>query len=186
MNITTVHMNTAPAKLGISTSPGRLSIEQPQASVDLKQPKADMRIQTTPGRLSIDQRQAWDDMDRKHIFTRIRDAAANGRQKALEGTGRRAMEGRELADIHKGGNAIVMQAARRADRTHEIGIAYIPSYGSVKINYQPGDVQIDAQARQVENNTRANKPIIRYQPGDVQFQLTQHPSIQFQTVNKTI
>lgn len=186
MNIPAIQINTTPAKLGISSTPGRLSIQQPPATVDLEQPKADMRIQTTPGKLTIDQRQAWDDMDRKHVFTRIKEAAANGRQKALEGTGRRAAEGRELADIHKGGNAIVMQAARRVDRTHELGIAYIPSYGSVKINYQPGDVQIDVQAHQVENNTRANKPIINYQPGDVSFQMKQYPSIQFQAVNKTI
>ena len=186
MNITAIQISATPAKLGISSSPGRLSIEQPAATVDLKQPKADMRIHTTPGKLTIDQTQAWADMDRKHVFQRIREAAADGRQKALEGTGRRAAEGRELADIHKGGDAITMQAARHSTRIHELGIAYIPSYGSVKIHYQPGDVQIDAQARQVENNTQANKPIINYEPGKVSFQMNQYPSIRFEAVNKTI
>ncbi|WP_050179822.1 DUF6470 family protein [Domibacillus robiginosus] len=186
MNIPAIQISTTPAKLGISSSPGRLSIEQPAATVDLKQPKAEVHIQTTPGKLTIDQTQAWADMDLKHIFTRIKEAASEGRQKALEGTGRRAAEGRELADIHKSSNAITMQAARASNRTHELGIAYIPSPGSVKTNYQPGDVQIDAQARPVENNTRANKPIINYEPGKVSFQMNQYPSIQFQAVNKTI
>jgi hypothetical protein len=186
MNISTVQINTTKAQLGITTTPGRQSIQQPQATVDIRQPKADVNISTTPGVLTIDQTQAWADMDRKHIFQRIREAASEGRQKALEGTGRRAMEGRELADIHKGGNAIVMQAVRHSTRNYETGLTWIPSHGSVKINYRPGDVHIQAQARQVENNTRANKPVINYQPGSVEVQLKQKPSIDFQVVNKTI
>ncbi|OMP65802.1 DUF6470 family protein [Domibacillus epiphyticus] len=186
MNIATLQYNTKNAQFGITTTPGRQSIQQPQATVDIRQPKAAMNISSTPGVLAIDQSQAWADMDRKHIFQRIREAAAEGRQKAIEGTGRRAMEGRELADIHKGGNAIVAQAARHSMRNYETGLTWIPSHGSVKINYQPGDVNIDVQARKVENNTRANKPVISYQPGDVSFQLKQYPSIDFQVVNKTI
>jgi hypothetical protein len=186
MNISTINISTTNAQLGITTTPGRQSIQQPQATVDIRQSKADMNISTTPGKLSIDQTQAWADMDRKHIFQRTRDLAAEGRQKALEGTGRRAAEGRELADIHKGGNAIVSQAVRHSTRNYETGLTWIPSHGSVKINYQPGDVNIEAQARPVENNTRANKPIISYQPGSVNFQLNQYPSIDFQVVNKII
>ncbi|OAH54606.1 hypothetical protein AWH48_08420 [Domibacillus aminovorans] len=186
MNISMVQIHTTKAQLGMTTTPSRLSIEQPQATVDIRQPKAEMNITTTPGKLSIDQTQAWADMDRKHIFQRIKEAASEGRQKALEGTGRRAAEGRELADIHKGGNAIAMQAARSNTRNYETGLAWVPSHGSVKINYEPGDVRIDAQARPVENHTRANKPIINYQPGSVKVQLKQYPSIDFQVVNKTI
>lgn len=186
MNISTVQIQTTKAQLGITTTPGRQSIEQPGATVDLRQPKAEMNITTTPGRLTIDQTQAWADMDRKHIFQRIKEAAAQGRQKALEGTGRRAAEGRELADIHKGGNAIAMQAARSNTRSYETGLTWVPSHGSVKINYEPGDVRIDAQARRVENHTRANKPIISYEPGNVKIQMKQYPSIDFQVVNKTI
>ncbi|OKL36351.1 DUF6470 family protein [Domibacillus mangrovi] len=186
MNISTVQINTTTAQLGITTTPGRQSIQQPQATVDIRQPKAEMNISTTHGVLTIDQTQAWADMNRKHIFQRIKETAAEGRQKALEGTGRRAAEGRELADIHKGGNAIVMQAARHTTRNYETGLTWIPSHGSVNIHYRPGDVHIQAQARPVENNTRPNKPIINYQPGSVNVQLKQYPSIDFQFVNKTI
>ncbi|OES46183.1 hypothetical protein BA724_15795 [Domibacillus iocasae] len=168
------------------TSPAALSIQQPDASVDLRQPKADMSIQTTPGQLRIDQSQAFADAGRKDVFQLTRETAAKARQKALEGTGRRAMEGRELADIHKVDNAIQQQAKRKSARNFETGLTWIPSYGSVKIDYQVGDVVINVQTHQVENNTRANKPVINYQPGDVSFQLIQSPFVRFQAVNKTI
>lgn len=186
MNVSTIQIRTTNAKIGLSTSASRLSIQQPEASVDIRQPKPDMDISVTPGRLSIDQTQAWADMDRKHIFQRNKEAAAEGRQKALQGTGRRASEGRELAAIEKGGNPIVAQAARHSTRNYETALTWIPSHGSVKINYQPSDVKVSVQVRPVENNTRANKPVIDYQPGDVNVQLKQKASIDFQVVDKTI
>ena len=186
MNITTLDYTINNAKLGIRTSNPVLSIQQPGASVDIRQPKAEMSIETTPGKLRIDQSQAFAEAGRKDVFQLTREMAAKSRQKALEGTGRRAMEGRELADIHKVDNAIQNQAKRASARNFETGLAWIPSHGSVKIDYQVGDVILNVQTRQVENNTRANKPIINYQPGDVSFQLNQSPSIHFQAVNKTI
>lgn len=186
MNITTLDYSITNAKLGIRASAGTLSIQQPGASVDLRQPKAEMSIQTTPGRLNIDQSQAFAEAGRKDVFQLTREMAAKSRQKALEGVGRRAMEGRELADIHKVNNPIQQQAKRKSNRNFETGLAWLPSYGSVKIDYQVGDVVINVQTRQVENNTRANKPVISYQPGNVSLELTQSPSIRFQAVNKTI
>ncbi|WP_046174430.1 DUF6470 family protein [Domibacillus indicus] len=186
MKITTLDYTITNAKISMNTSSGKLSIQQPGASVDIRQPKAEMSIQTTPGRLHIDQSQAFAEAGRKDVFQLTRENAATARQKALEGTGRRAMEGRELADIHKGTNAIQQQAQRASMRNFETGIAWIPSYGSVKIDYQVGDVAINVQTHQVENNTKANKPIIHYQPSDVSIQMNQYPSVRFQAVNKTI
>ncbi|OLN24039.1 hypothetical protein BTO30_01065 [Domibacillus antri] len=186
MNISTIQIHTTKAQIGMTTTAGRQSIQQPPASVDIWQPKADMTIQTKAGLMTIDQSQAWADMDRKHIFQRTREMAAEGMRKALEGTGRRAAEGRELADPYKGRNAIVAQAARHSTRNYETEPGLIPSHGSVKLNYEPAVLTIDVQVRPVENNTRANKPIIHYQPGDVNIQLKQYASIEFQVVNKTI
>ncbi|WNS81299.1 DUF6470 family protein [Domibacillus sp. DTU_2020_1001157_1_SI_ALB_TIR_016] len=186
MNIPTLRIQTTDAQISISTTKGKQSIQQPPATVEMKQLKAEMKITTTPGKLTIDQSQAWADMDRKNILQRNREAAAEAVQKAWEGIGRRASEGRELAAIHKGGNPIAEQAVRHTRRNFETGIGWIPSHGSVKIDYQPGDVQIEANARPVEYKATMNKPVIRYEPGDVNIELVQKPSVHIEVVNKTI
>ncbi|WP_309088961.1 DUF6470 family protein [Domibacillus sp.] len=186
MQITTLDYTITNARLGIQTTSAKQSIQQPGATLDIRQPKAEMTIETTPGQLRIDQSQAFAEAGQKDVFQLTREAAAKARQQALEGIGRRAMEGRELADIHTGANAIQQQAQRASTRSFETGLAWIPSYGSVKIDYQVGDVTMNVQTHQVENNTRANKPIIHYQPGEVRFQVNEYPSVHFQAVNKTI
>lgn len=186
MNMPKLQIQTTNAQISMSTTKSKQMIQQPAATVQMKQPQADMEIITTPGTLTIDQSQAWADMDRINILQRNREAAAKAVQKAWEGIGRRASEGRELAAIHKGGNPIVEQAARHTRRNYETGLGWIPSHGSVKIDYRPGDVKIQANERPVEYNARINKPVMTYQPSEVNIQLKQKPSIDIQVVNKTI
>lgn len=186
MNIPAIQINQTRAQIQVFSTPGRQTIQQAQATVELSQPRPEVKLSITKGQLSIDQTEAWADMDRKHILRRTREVAAEGRQKAAEGTARRASEGRELAAIESGGNPIVSQAIRNTTRNFETGIAWIPSHGSVKFNYQPGQVKADANVQPVINNSHANKTTVTYKPGDVNIQLTQRPSIDFQAVNKTI
>ncbi|WP_218775525.1 DUF6470 family protein [Oceanobacillus senegalensis] len=50
-----------------------------------------------------------------------------GKSKALEGTARRASEGREMMEIEKGGHPLINQAVRNAsDNKKPINIAFIP------------------------------------------------------------
>lgn len=186
MNIPMIQINQTRAQVQISSTPGRQTIQQAHATVELSQPRPEVNLTITPGRLSIDQTEAWADMDRKHIFRRNREEAAEARQKAFQGTARRAAEGRELAAIENGGNPIVSQAIRNTTRNFQTGIGWIPSPGSVKFNYQPGSVKANVNIQPIINNSHANKTTVSYQPGDVNIQLRQKPSIDFQVINKTI
>ncbi|MCI2253003.1 DUF6470 family protein [Domibacillus sp. PGB-M46] len=186
MNMPTIQINQTRAQIQISSTPGRQTIQQAQATVELSQPRPEVKLSITPGRLSIDQTEAWADMDRKNIFRRTREEAAEGRQKAAEGIARRAAEGRELAAIEKDGNPIVSQAMRNTTRNYQTGIAWIPSPGSVKFHYQPGTVKADVNVQPIVNNSHANKTTVTYQPGGVNIQLKQKSSIDFKAVDKTI
>lgn len=187
MNIPTIQISQTPARIQTSSTPGRLQVEQSPATLQLNQPRPEIRIDVQKGQLSIDQTAAWNAMNVKHIFTRISETANKGQQKALEGTARRAREGRELAAIENGGNPIVQQAKRNTERNIDTQIGWLPGPQSVRFSYQPAKVNVDMQATpMIRNNSHANPTRVTYTPGDVSTQLVQKPSIAFQAVNKTI
>ncbi|WP_249315513.1 DUF6470 family protein [Bacillus sp. FJAT-49711] len=171
------------AKIGMDTVPDRQSIQQPNADLHIEQPLADMKMRTIPGRLTIDQTQAWEDMDIKGIFQRVKENAARGKQKLMEGIARVSREGDEMLDIHSGRNILVEQAKRKANRQPvDTNITWVPSPFSVKIHYEPGKTDIQFQTRKPIIDARERKPIISYTPGDVNIYVRQHNNLKIDFV----
>lgn len=179
MNIPQLQVTTTKALLGLSTQRPIQEIEQPGATVDLQQPQAKMSIQTTKSRLSIDTTEARADLDLKSSFRRTEETTQYAQSELLNGLGRRAQEGRELMMIENGGNPL-SEIAKRAYKQPYSGLAihFIPSHGSVKVSFEPGQVDIQVEPQQVINNSKANKPIHTYTPGKVTTEMLQKPSIQ--------
>lgn len=159
-------------------------IEQPRAELSIEQPKAELTIERTPGRLTIDQTQAREDMDLKSVGRRIEEAAQLGRQDWLAGIARVAQDGNEMMRIEDGGGAIARQAKRNSEGPpKEFNIGWIPSHFSVKINYEPGSVDIQVQERKPVIDAKVNKPVHEYTPGSTQVSLANHSSLQIDFEN---
>ena len=80
--------------------------------------------------------------------------------------------------IENGGNPIESQAQQSGRQPYSsLGIKFVPSYGSVKLSFEPGKVDIQAQPQKVINNTKINKPIHQYTPGKVTSEMLQYPSL---------
>lgn len=187
MNVPQIRLQSISAQISIHTNKGQQSIEQLKADLSIEQPKADLKIETTPGQLSIDQTEAWADMDLKHISRRVAEVASQSKQDALEGIARRAEEGQQLMRIEDGGNPIADIAKKNsAKRIYPFNIGYIPSAGSVKIQYEPANVNIDVTTNKPNINASINKPIIDYKPGSVDIQLERRNelNIDFEEVSK--
>jgi hypothetical protein len=153
-------------------------IQQPRAELSMEQPKAELTMQRTPGRLTIDQTQAREDMDLKSVARRIEEAAQLGRQDWLEGLARVAQDGNEMMRIEHGGGAIVRQAKRNSEGApKEFNIGWIPSHFSVKINYEPGSVDIQWQQRRPVLDVQINKPVHEYTPGATQVNMANYSSL---------
>ncbi|MGD6804724.1 DUF6470 family protein [Rossellomorea aquimaris] len=178
MNFPQIRLQSSPTSISIQTTPGKMDIEQPPAQVDIQQPKAILDIETTPGKLTIDQTEAWADMNIKNVFRMTEENAEEGRQAALEATGSTAQDGDELMMIENGGGAIASQAKRNGESPiYEFNIGWIPRLGSVKIQYDPASVKIDARPQEVINNTRVQKPTIEHVPSQVDISLKQHGTL---------
>jgi hypothetical protein len=184
MQLPQIRMESRFAQIETSTTAYQVFIEQPQAQLDLEQPQAELYIEKTPGLLTIDQTMAWESMDIKHISRRIEENAQKGYSSVINGMARRASEGDELMRIENGGNAIANQAKRNSQMLdYDYNIALVPPPFSVKINYQPGRLAIQAYPKQVINNTVARQPIIDYREGRVTTSLQQDAELNIDFAN---
>jgi len=164
MRLPQIRIDQQFARIGISMEDAKVQMSQPEADLSIKQPPADVNIETRPGKLSIDQSQAFHDLGQYPVKEAVRLEAEEGKKLVTEGTRRRRREGDQLMKIENGGDPIKQQAKTRMPREYRpFNIGVIPSYNSVKINYEPADVNVDIQA---------NKPVIQSQANPVQRQVT--------------
>lgn len=172
MHIPQIRLESTNAQISIKTNLAVNNISQPMADLTIEQPKADLQINTTPSKLTIDQTEARSDIDLKSIARRTEEFAQQGKSGLLEGIARRAQQGEELMKIENPGNPVASQAKTNSQKEmKEFGLAFIPSYGSVKINYEPSKVEINVKANKPNINVQVNKPIYDYQPGNVDISL---------------
>ncbi|WP_088009526.1 DUF6470 family protein [Indiicoccus explosivorum] len=107
-----------------------------------------VQIRTTPAQLKIDASDARAQYGFKPIPQLADENADTGVQAALEGTARRAEQGRALMSIENGGNPIADQAKASWRQQKQLGITFIPSHGSVKINYTMAQVELSHTPRE--------------------------------------
>ncbi|MGG3161380.1 DUF6470 family protein [Geobacillus stearothermophilus] len=183
MRIPQLRMEATYARLAISTTPARLDITQPPAELTIEQPPVEMNITSVPARLTIDQSRAWAAMNNKHVVELIRDGAADGRQAVLDVIARTAIQGDELMRIENGGNPLADQAAANSEGPpFEFNIALVPPPFSVKMDYEPGRLDIDWYTQPPRIDVRTHEPIIHYQRGAVRIDLAQRPSLHIDVV----
>ncbi|MEH7225052.1 DUF6470 family protein [Bacillus sp. JJ1566] len=169
-----IRLESKQAQIGIETTSARTETEQPKAELSIQQPKADISMETTPPKLTIDQTEAWADMGLKNILRSIEELAQKGKEDTLVGIARRVQQGTELMEIENGGNPLVRQAQENGQKPmKEFNIGFIPSFGSVKIHYEPGKVDIKATPHKPIIDVQVNKPIVDYFHGKVDTYLRQ-------------
>ena len=177
MDIPKLHIETTKGILGLSSTKSIQRIEQPAASLSIEQPKAIQTFQTTQPKLSIDSTQARADVDLKSISMRWDEVASYSRKSEWVVLLNGAQQGTELMSIENGGNPIASQAKQTGRQMKSLGIKFIPSYGSVKIDFTPGNVDIQTEQQKPIISAQANKPIHEYTPGKVNGEMIQYPSI---------
>jgi hypothetical protein len=184
MAIPMIQVQPQLAILDINTMQAKLSIEQPGPELDLEQPPAEMHIEKTPSKLTIDQTQAWADMGMKPWLQFNEDIANSALQDCWKGIQCTVNDGDEMMRIEDGGNPIADISKRNGEKpVYDFTTGVIPSYGSVKIDYEPAKLNITWNIKQAVNNTKARAPIIQYTPGNVSIQLKQYPSIKIDFKN---
>ncbi|MBE4907053.1 hypothetical protein IMZ08_03150 [Bacillus luteolus] len=178
MQLPQIRLESKYAKIGMRTSKPVQDIQQTPADLSIKQLKADLKIRTLPGKLTIDQTQARADVDLKSIARRIEEFSNEGYQALLDGIARRAQEGDQIMKVENGGHPIAEQAeVNSKNPIYDFNIGWVPSHGSVKINYLPSEVNIDVTVNKPIIEPGINKAKTGYTPGKTNIYLEQQNSL---------
>jgi hypothetical protein len=60
---------------------------------------------------------------------------------------------------------------------HEFGLGWVPSLGSVKVDYDPCQLNIKWAIHKPIINSQSHKPIINFNPGKINISMKQYPSL---------
>ncbi|MCM3124131.1 MULTISPECIES: DUF6470 family protein [unclassified Mesobacillus] len=184
MQFPQIRLQSTFAQTEINTYNAKLEYEQPTAELSIEQPSAELDINRTPSKLTIDQTKAREDMDLKNISKRIEEFSQQGNEDWLTGIARLSQDGDELMMIENGGHTIADQAERNSESPIlEFNIGWIPSAGSVKIEYDPGKVDINWKVNKPIIESKINKPVLNYSPGKVEVSLKEYPSLKIDFEN---
>lgn len=179
MKMSQIRIESQLALIGVKQSLGSQHIRQPKAEINLQQSKANMSIQSKNARLTIDQTKAFEDANLMSIAKRIKRSAQEGKSKMMQGAQRRAQQGNSLMKIEHGGNPIAQQAkANGHDQMKTLGMKYIPSQLSVKIDYQPAHLQIKAQTNSPKIDARANTVEYQYNRSHVETYMKRYATLE--------
>ena len=115
MQMPRLMMQNIPGRIGLTTTPPDLKMEQPRADLKIEQPPAELKITTTPSKLTIDQKKLGKLRKKAYISKGLK----KGRSKAIgcvAGMARTAEEGDEMMRIEIEGIsfAITGEAEQRA------------------------------------------------------------------------
>ncbi|MEC1305758.1 MULTISPECIES: DUF6470 family protein [Lysinibacillus] len=186
MRFPQIQIRTTDAKLDLNIAKPQQNIKQPKATQHIEQPAAILEIHTTRGVLKIDSSQARRDIGMIGPLEATKNAAAEGKQAAFKGTARRASEGRQMMmSAGKGqGRATIQNIAKQNHGPHRtpFNIKFVPSIGSVKIDYTPGTTDVNIQRRAPIIDAKVNKPIHEYTPGKVTGTMVQRPNVDIDVI----
>jgi hypothetical protein len=184
MQFPQIRLQSTFGQIEINTYNAKLEYEQPEAELSIQQQPAEMNIIRTSSKLTIDQTKAREDMDLKNISKRIEEFAQQGYQDWLSGLARVSQEGDDLMMIENGGHPIADQAKRNSESPMlEFNIGWIPSAGGVKLEYDPGKVEVNWKVNKPVIDSNINKPVVNYSPGKVEVSIKDFPSLKIDFEN---
>lgn len=187
MQIPQIRLHQTYAQIGLRTIQPVQEIQQVPADLSIKQVPATMNIERQPSHLDIDQEQAWNELGLKKLSVLSADMAEFSKQEGLAAVAEIAQEGDQLAAIEHKGDTIVSIATDKAlPEPVDFNIAFIPSYGSVKINYTPTELHIDWKQGGAEIEATQHKPIHNYTPGKTEVYLRQMQQLQIDFVGLNV
>jgi hypothetical protein len=178
-----LRITTKQGLIGINATQGKMNIDYGKSNFNIQTKNPEIDINITQPKVKIDQSKPLAEMGLNDIFGFIKNNVNKGRQAALNGIGKIASQGNELARIEAGGNVISRQAQYNAFEQYkkEVNIDFVPksrpeidlNEGKVDINLKRGDVSIQSKPQDVNLN---------YSVGKAEIFLRQKPFIDIEYI----
>lgn len=178
-----LEMRSQMARIGMETSKGVQTIEQPRAEMDIQTRHAQVRVEGTLPKVQIDQSRCFYESGIKSILELTAETAQRARNFCLEGIARTADQGNQLADIHNSTSVIADVADDNAwgQFQKEFGMVTMPR-SRPQITVIEGKLDIRVEEGRVENRTRPQKPVIGFKRGKLKIYLEQRNYLEIRVV----
>jgi uncharacterized membrane protein YvbJ len=187
MQVPQIRLHQTNAEIGLRSTQPVQEIEQIPAELSIKQVPARMNIERQPSHLDINQDQLWNELNVKSPSVFSADMAEFSKQEGLDATAEIAQEGDQLAAIENKTDAIVsILSAKSNPGLADFNIAFIPSYGSVKIHYSPTELYIDWKQGGAQIDSTQHRPIHNYTPGRTEVYLRKMQELQIDFVGGNV
>lgn len=185
MKIPQIRMQSNMARIRIEQTPAQLDMKMGSGKLSIEQPPAELTIKSHKGKLTIDQTQAWEERNLMSTIRFNENHAKESRKALQEGVARRAEQGAELIKIETGANIIAEQAIQNGHpQMKQLIMKYVPSsIDSVKIHYEPGDVEIHVETRKPIIDSEIKEPEFKYFRGKVDITVEQYASLQIDFID---
>ncbi|CAM5191089.1 YviE OS=Ureibacillus acetophenoni OX=614649 GN=SAMN05877842_101184 PE=4 SV=1 [Ureibacillus acetophenoni] len=186
MRIPKIQITTSDIKVDMQISDPIQKINQKSADLKIDQPAAILDISSTSAKLLIDQSKAWRDLGLLTTKESIAKYAQDGQQAVLKRISKDVREGRQMMESAGKGTGSQI-AANIAKQNHgpkqaPINIKFIPSVGSVDINYVPGNLDVNVTPQKPRIDVQVNRPTHNYTPGTINHEVVQYPSIDIEVM----
>lgn len=172
-----INISQTLGQIGLRYQPMRWNIFSPPDDLAIQNGSVDLNIQTTLGQLSIDQTQAFVDEGLRTPLAFSQYESTKAVQTVESGTASAADWGQRLLHIEKG-NVTKQYLSRNENKPVQLVPALVPNPFSVKISYQLGQLQINANLTPVHVDATVHPVDVSYTPGQVNAYLSQQPQLQ--------
>ncbi|WML39374.1 DUF6470 family protein [Neobacillus sp. OS1-2] len=187
MQLPQIRLQQTYAQIGLRITQPVQEIHQAPANLSIKQIPAELSIEKKAARLEIDQIEAWNQLGFKNLNVLADEWAEDGKQACLEAIGQIAEEGDQMAAIQNKSDAFAAIALQRSTPPPtNFNITFIPSYGSVKIQFTPTELYMDWKRGGAEIEATPSQSIHEYTPGKTEVYLRQMQQLEIDFVGTNI
>lgn len=178
-----IEITSQRAILGLKTNNATLELTQNHQSLDLQSSLPQVRVEGTLPKVEIDSYQPRAEAGLKGNLDMLKETSQIARQAWLQGIGKNADQGTEMANIQNGGNPIVSQAEYNAytQFEREWNMGTVPR-SKPDIQVIEGQLDIQVIEGEVNNNTQKVDTEMQYSRGNVEKYMEQYNSINFEVV----
>lgn len=174
MNIPRIQIQQGYSQIGLQTTKGQQSIEQPRPSLNMNQRSGVLEMERTMPSLIIDSTKAWSALGKARIEEMTDRIAQSSLQISMQNIAEIARDGDRMMAIQQGGNVFAEIARENVFKDRpRVEVMGEPGYDNVDITFILGQVNTTYIPGGVTFNPETHKPVIDYQPGKVNTYLIQ-------------
>lgn len=187
MNIPRIQIQQGYSQLGLETTKGQQSIEQPRPVLNMEQHRGNLEMERTMPALEIDSRKAWSALGKPRIEEMTDRIAQSSLQISMYNVAEIARNGDRMMAFQEGGNVFADIARENVFKDRpRVELIGEPGYDNVDITFIPGEVHTSFQPGGVTFKPETYKPVIDYYPGKVNPYLIQQNFIFMSATGKQL